>query len=61
MHFPENGWMVENETIRKYSSRAFQWMVNLVSRFQQSLIFGAISVSHPQWQKSPSVLKELIC
>jgi hypothetical protein len=30
-----------------------------VSRFRQSYFLGAISVSRPWWQKSPSVLKKL--
>jgi hypothetical protein len=41
-----------NVTIRKCSSRAFQWMV-------MSVGFGAISMSHPWWQKSPSDLNQL--
>jgi hypothetical protein len=42
--------------MRKCSSRAFQWMVISVG-FDNFKCFGAISVSHPWWQKSPSVLK----
>jgi hypothetical protein len=46
-----------NGTIRKCSSRPFQWMVMSVC-FDNLRSFWVISVSRPWWWKSPSVLKE---
>jgi hypothetical protein len=57
--FRKQLYRTTNGTIRKCSSRAFQWIVILVG-FDNLKFFWAISVSHPWW---PSVhtVKELEC